>query len=162
VVTLTKPKLKVGYKYAKHTYMSGFQVPVNVEVGKGVVLGWDCESIGEGCVIGPGVRLDSSLGTSVTIGENANIKSCKLGNNLAIGSKSRIEAGAIIEDDVSVGSNVHIGRNCHVRKGTVIPDNWMIPNDCIVNPGTDGAPVVIVQPTFRCNVQGNIRAGNGY
>ena len=162
MVTLTKRKLKAGFKYVDCSYAKDFQVPESVEIGSNVALGWSCDSIGENCVIGPGVQLDTSLGSNVVIGEHTDIQKAEIGNNATVGSGSYIEASTEIKDGVTIGNNVLIGRNCHVRKGTVIPDNWMIPANCIVNPGVNGTPVVIVQPTFRCNVQGSIRTGNGY
>lgn len=59
------------------------------------------------------------VGSGVTVGHNAILHSCTVGDNTLIGM------GAIVLDDAIVGSNCIIGAGALVTKGTVVPDGSM-------------------------------------
>lgn len=149
-------------KYAKSRYdTNGFQVPDSVTIADGVTLGWNCRSVGQRCVIGEEVELESSIGDDVRIGAKSDIDRCTIGDNIRIGSGCVIR-DSTINDGVAIGNNVVIGAGCTLRKNVHVPDNWEIPGGAIVNPGLRGFPVVLYhQPKFKCNVQGSLTAGGG-
>lgn len=65
---------------------------------------------------GPPLR----IGSGVTIGHNAVVHGCTVGDNVLIGM------GSIILDGAVIGSNCIVGAGALVTKGTVIPDGSMV------------------------------------
>lgn len=101
------------YRLRKMSYMTGFQIPP-FTCGKGLTI-WHWGSIiinqnvriGENCTLYPGVLIGW---------KNPNEKGCaKIGNNVFIGS------GTKIIGQVKIGNNVIIGQNMVITKD--IPDN---------------------------------------
>lgn len=60
------------------------------------------------------------IGCGVTIGHNAVVHSCTIGDNCLIGM------GAIILDDAVIGENSIVGAGALVTKGTVVPPGSMV------------------------------------
>lgn len=135
------------------------QDPYQIEVPEDTVIGRDCVfdydvSVGEGCILGDQVHLSAKIGDNVTIGDESSVKpSPPVGNNVTIGKRTVIRGQCDIEDGVSIGDDVVIEGYVVIRTGVVVPSNWLIRDDCVVNPGHGGFPVVIVTPpTFRCKM----------
>lgn len=118
-----------------------------MRVPESTIIGNECRinrdtSFGEMCVLGDNVRIKSSLGNNVNIGDDCDIQAKLIGDNVRIGT------GVSIQHDVVV------------RPGVIIPDNWLIPYGCVVNPGIGGLPVVVTPaPSFRCNINGQLSTG---
>ena len=66
----------------------------------------------------PGGKLE--IGNYVTIGHNAIVHGCKVGDNTLIGM------GAIVMNHAVIGKNCIIGAGAVVTEGVVIPDNSMV------------------------------------
>lgn len=60
------------------------------------------------------------VGSGVTVGHNAVLHSCTVGDNVLIGM------GAIVLDDAIIGNDCIVGAGALVTKGTVIPDGSMV------------------------------------
>jgi UDP-3-O-[3-hydroxymyristoyl] glucosamine N-acyltransferase len=74
--------------------------------------------IGDGCLIGPGARIDynSVILPGAYIGSKSYINSSNwiesgvhIGNNVIIGSNSKVCTGAIISDNIKIGKNCELG-----------------------------------------------------
>jgi carbonic anhydrase/acetyltransferase-like protein (isoleucine patch superfamily) len=82
--------------------------------------------IGEGSNIQDNATLhvelenDINIGRGVTVGHNAIVHGCTIGDNTVIGM------GAIIMTGAVVGANCIIGAGAVVTEGTVIPDNSVV------------------------------------
>lgn len=140
---------------------SKYEVPSSTTVNDHKVwLGWGF-SLGEDCTIEDGSSIQGQLGDRCEIGRGVQIESRSvLGNDVTVGPKTTIGESCTIGDDVAVGDGCEIGNRVRIQPGVIIPDNWYIPNGTILNPGPGSTPVPITpQASFRCNVQGNIRAG---
>lgn len=106
-------------KLRKLSYKTGFQIPPNT-CGKGLTI-WHwgtiiinpATHIGENCTLYPGVLIGHK---SVKEGKSATI-----GNNVFIGT------GTKIIGDVHIGDNVTIGQNCVITKN--ILDNSVVVMD---------------------------------
>lgn len=64
--------------------------------------------------------LDVWIGDGVTVGHNAIVHGCEIGDNTLIGM------GAIVMNRASVGRNCIIGAGSVVTEGMVIPDNSLV------------------------------------
>lgn len=60
------------------------------------------------------------IGDYVTVGHNAIIHGCEIGNNSLIGM------GSIILNNAKIGNNCLIGAGTLITEGTVIPDNSLV------------------------------------
>lgn len=60
------------------------------------------------------------IGDYTTVGHNAIVHGCKVGNNCLIG------IGAIVLDDAVIGDNSIVGAGALVTSGTVIPPNSLV------------------------------------
>lgn len=116
----------------------------------------------EDCVIEDGSNIDGELGNRCEIGRGVQIGSrSKLGDDVTVGSGTTIGESCEIGDGVIIGANCEFDSNVRIQPGVIIPDNWYVPSGTILNPGPNGTPVPITpQKSFRCNVQGSLRAGN--
>lgn len=77
-------------------------------------------NIQDGTIIHINKELDTIIGDNVTVGHNAIIHACKIGNNVLIGMGAIILDGAEIEDNVIVGA------------GSLIPPGKKIPAGSLV------------------------------
>lgn len=98
----------------KYSHITGFQIPPNV-FGKGLTI-WHWGSI----IVNPATRVgeNCTLYPGVLIGHKTSGEAATIGNNVFIGS------GTKIIGSVKIGNNVTIGQNCVVVKD--IADNQTI------------------------------------
>lgn len=95
----------------------------DVSIWYGTVLRGDCNSINIGkgsniqdnCTVHIGNNSSVEIGEYVTIGHNAVIHGCKIGNNCLIGM------GSIILNDAEIGDETIIGAGSLVTEGKKIP-----------------------------------------
>ena len=85
----------------------------SVTVGKG-------SNIQDGCVVHVDKGAEVVIGNYVTIGHNAVIHGCTIGDNTLIGM------GAIIMNHAVIGKNCIIAAGALVTQRTVIPDNSLV------------------------------------
>lgn len=103
------------------------EIKKNVNIWYGAVIRGDVDriSIGEGTNIQDNCTVHVSdghpciIGEHCTIGHNAIIHACKIGNNVLIGM------GAIILDGAEIGDNCIIGAGSLVTGGKKIPEGSM-------------------------------------
>ena len=124
--------MKISQKafISRHSVVSG-----NVEIGdrvsvwpKAVIRG-DIEyieiaqnsNVQDGCVLHPNHGKPVIIGKNVTVGHNAVVHGCKIGDNCLIGMDAIILDGVTVEDNciIAAGSLVSPGKT--VKKGTL----WM-------------------------------------
>lgn len=124
--------MKISQKafISRHSVVSG-----NVEIGdrvsvwpKAVIRG-DIEyieiaqnsNVQDGCVLHPNHGKPVIIGKNVTVGHNAVVHGCKIGDNCLIGMGAIILDGVTVEDNciIAAGSLVSPGKT--VKKGTL----WM-------------------------------------
>ena len=94
----------------------------------GACLRGDCDyieigaetNIQENCTIHVSRDLPVHIGNNVTIGHNAVIHSCTIGDRTLIGM------GAIILDGAKIGSDCIIGAGSLVTKNTIIPEGSLV------------------------------------
>ena len=80
----------------------------------------DESNVQDGCVLHDKGNKTIRLGKGVTVGHNAIVHCCDIGDNTLIGMGATVLTGAVI------GRNCIIGANALVTGGTVIPDNSMV------------------------------------
>lgn len=95
-----------------------FQAVIRAEAGS-VVIG-NSTNIQDGCVIHVDQGADVTIGDYVTIGHNATVHGCAVGDNTLIGM------GAIIMNHAVIGKNCIIAAGALVTQNTVIPDNSLV------------------------------------
>ncbi|MFZ1258664.1 MAG: DapH/DapD/GlmU-related protein [Candidatus Saccharimonas sp.] len=158
-----KKVVKPGYKLVKITGGYLVEVPEDLEVGEELTLSWHGTLFaGKNCKLGNNVRLDyvDKLGDNVAIGDETSISGSKIGSNVTVGAGCTIQASEL--RDVTIGDNVVIKTGVQIQPGVAIPDNWHITSGCVVNPGIDGAPVVIPpKPECRCSFQRVLQSAEG-
>lgn len=84
-----------------------------------IVIGEET-NIQENCTVHVSHNKPVSIGNNVTIGHNAVIHSC------TIGDQSLIGMGAVILDGAQIGNDCIIGAGSLVTKNTVIPDGSLV------------------------------------
>lgn len=84
-----------------------------------VVIG-DESNIQENCTIHVSRNMPVHIGNNVTVGHNAVIHGC------TIGDRSLIGMGAVILDGAKIGNDCIIGAGSLVTKNTVIPDGSLV------------------------------------
>ena len=84
-----------------------------IEIGEG-------SNIQDGCVCHVDFDEPLIIGSGVTVGHNATLHACKIGNDCLIGM------GAIILDKVEIGDECLIGAGAVVTPGTKIPSNSLV------------------------------------
>ena len=77
-------------------------------------------NIQENCTVHVSHNKPVSIGNNVTIGHNAVIHSCTIGDRTLIGM------GAVILDGAQIGNDCIIGAGSLVTKNTVIPDGSLV------------------------------------
>ena len=91
-------------------------------------------------------HLPLTIGRGVTVGHNAVLHSCTIGDNSLIGM------GAIVLDGAVIGKNCIVGAGALVTGGTIIPDNSMVL----------GAPAKIKRELTDSEISGNRDNANEY
>lgn len=66
------------------------------------------------------VGYDVRIGSGVTIGHNAIIHACTIGDNVLVGM------GAIVQDGAVIGENCFIGAGALIRRNMVVPPGSMV------------------------------------
>jgi carbonic anhydrase/acetyltransferase-like protein (isoleucine patch superfamily) len=84
-----------------------------------IIIG-KCTNIQDNASVHVDTNQPCEIGDYVTIGHNAVVHGCKIGNNSLIGMGSIILNGAVI------GDNCIIGAGALVTEGTVIPPNSLV------------------------------------
>lgn len=84
-----------------------------IEIGEG-------SNIQDGCVCHVDFDEPTIIGRGVTVGHNATLHACKIGNDCLIGM------GAIILDKVEIGDECLIGAGAVVTPGTKIPSGSLV------------------------------------
>lgn len=120
----------------------------------GAVLRGDVESItiGERTNVQDNVTIHvasghpTQIGDDVTIGHNAVVHGCTIGNRVLIGMGAIVLDGAIIEDDVIIGA------------GALIPPGKLIPSKSLVV----GSPGKVVRSLDEQTLEGLLKSANIY
>ena len=132
----------------------------NVTVGKGsslwfgAVIRSDMErieigentSIQDNCTLHADEGLPCIIGNNVTVGHNAIVHGCTVGDNTVIGMHSTILNGAVI------------GKNCLIGAGAVVKENSVIPDNSLVV----GIPAKIIRTLDDANTKKQIANAEEY
>ena len=89
----------------------GDEAPVKIGCGT---------NIQENCTVHVSEGLPAVIGDGVTVGHNAVLHSCTVGNGSLIGM------GAVVLDEAVIGENCLVAAGSLVTKGTVFPDGSLI------------------------------------
>lgn len=84
-----------------------------------ITIGEDT-NIQDNCTLHTSYGHPLQVGSGVTVGHNAILHSCTVGDNCLIGM------GAIVLDDAVIGRDCIVGAGALVTKGTVVPDGSMV------------------------------------
>lgn len=95
-----------------------FHAVIRAEEGT-VVIG-NGSNVQDGCVIHVDKGADVTIGQHVTIGHNAIVHGCTVGDNTIVGM------GAIVMNHAVVGKNCIVAAGALVTEHTVIPDNSLV------------------------------------
>ncbi len=95
-----------------------FHAVIRAEAGS-VVIG-SSANIQDGVVIHVDQGADVTIGNYVTVGHNATVHGCVVGDNTLIGM------GAIIMNHAVIGKNCIVAAGALVTQNTVIPDNSLV------------------------------------
>ena len=95
-----------------------FHAVIRAEEGT-IVIG-SGSNVQDGCVIHVDKGTDVVVGTDVTIGHNAIVHGCTIGDNTIVGM------GAIVMNHAVVGKNCIVAAGALVTEHTVIPDNSLV------------------------------------
>ena len=85
----------------------------SIEIGEG-------SNIQDNCVVHVDAGHCVKIGKSVTVGHNAIIHGCQIGDNSLVGM------GAIVLNGAVIGNNCIVGAGALVTQNTVIPDNSLV------------------------------------
>lgn len=121
-----------------------FQAVVRSENAK-IVIGKN-SNIQDNCTCHTDTGYDLTLGENVTVGHNAIVHGCTIGNNTLIGM------GAICMDGATIGNNCIIGAGTVVLEGRVIPDGSV----------AVGNPARIIGKTSPEQIEANIENASHY
>lgn len=77
-------------------------------------------NVQDGCILHCSENIKTIVGEGTTVGHNAVLHSCEIGDNSLIGM------GAILLDGVIVGNNCIIAAGSLLTPGTIVPDKSMV------------------------------------
>ncbi|MBO6920049.1 MAG: gamma carbonic anhydrase family protein [Rhizobiaceae bacterium] len=123
------PKIAEGVLIAPGSFVIGnVEIAPEASIWFGVVLRGDNEpmSIGKGSNIQDNSVLHSDPGFPLIIGQNCTIGHNAIVHGCTIGDGSLIGMGAIVLNGAVIGQNCLIGAGALVTEGTVIPDNSLV------------------------------------
>ena len=103
-------------------------------------------NIQDGCVVHCANDYKTIIGENVTIGHNAIIHGCTIGNNCLIGMGSTILDGAVI------GDNVIVGANSLITSGKKIPSGVLVM----------GCPAKVVRELVPAEIEGISHSAEEY
>jgi carbonic anhydrase/acetyltransferase-like protein (isoleucine patch superfamily) len=149
------PSLRQGAWVADSAQVIGdVELGDNASVWFGSVVRGDCESIAIGANTNiqdmavlhadPGKPLN--IGVNVTIGHQAMLHGCTVGDNSLIGIQAVVLNGA------------RIGRNCIVGAGSVVTENKEFPDNSLIV----GSPAKVVRTVDEAAIQGLARNADHY
>lgn len=129
-------------------------IKADASVWYGAVLRGDVETIdiGERTNVQDNVTIHvasgfkTTIGDDVTIGHNAVVHGCTVGNRVLIGMGAIVLDGAVIEDDVIIGA------------GALIPPGKVIPSKSLVV----GSPGKIIRTLDEASLEGLLKSANIY
>jgi carbonic anhydrase/acetyltransferase-like protein (isoleucine patch superfamily) len=100
----------------------------NASVWFGAVLRGDNEPIviGENSNVQDGAVLHTDMGAPLTLGRNVTIGHQAMLHGCTVGDNSLIGIGAIVLNHVKIGKNCLIGAHAFIPEGREIPDNSMV------------------------------------
>ena len=134
----------------------GARVAGDVTLGKGVSVWYNAVlrgdegaiTVGEDTNIQDGAVMheETVVGRGCTIGHNAIVHGCTVGDNTLVGM------GAIILNGAKVGSNCIVGAGALVTGKMDAPDGVMIL----------GSPAKVVRPLTEAEIEGNRESARGY
>jgi carbonic anhydrase/acetyltransferase-like protein (isoleucine patch superfamily) len=126
----------------------------NASVWFHAVLRGDNEliSVGEGSNIQDGCVLHTDMGSPLTIGENCTIGHQAMLHGCTIGDNSLIGVGATVLNNAVIGRNCLIGAHSLVTEGKIIPDNSLVM----------GAPGRVVKQLDEDAIAGLKKAAENY
>ena len=94
-----------------NTVIRGDEAPITID---------ENTNIQDNCTLHTDHDTPLHIGRGVTVGHNAILHSCTVGDNCLIGM------GAIVLDDAVIGRDCIVGAGALVTKGTVVPDGSMV------------------------------------
>lgn len=112
-----------------YSVLRGDDAPITVGCGT---------NIQENCTIHASANTPTIIGDRVTIGHNAVIHACTIGDETLVGM------GAVILDGAVIGRRCLIAAGSLVTKNTVIPDGMMVM----------GSPAKVNRPLTEAEIQG--------
>lgn len=128
----------------------------DVTLGKGVSVWYNAVlrgdegaiTVGENTNIQDGAVLheETKVGAGCTIGHNAIVHGCTVGDNVLIGMGAVVLNGARIEDDCIVGAGALVTGKMDAPAGSMIL----------------GSPAKVVRPLTEAEIAGNRRSAEGY
>ena len=86
------------------------------------------------------------IGEGVTVGHNAVVHGCTIGDNSVVGMNSTVLNGAVI------------GKNCLIGAGAVVTENKVFPDNSLII----GVPAKAVRQLTEAEIQGNIENAAHY
>ncbi len=104
------------------------RLALNASVWFGAVLRGDNEWIvvGENSNVQDGCVMHTDMGSPLTIGRNCTIGHQAMLHGCTIGDNSLVGIGAIILNNARIGRNCLIGAHALVPEGKIIPDNSLV------------------------------------
>jgi carbonic anhydrase/acetyltransferase-like protein (isoleucine patch superfamily) len=121
-------------------YNSVLRGDVNdIKIGRGT-------NIQDGCILHCDKEYETKIGENVTVGHNAIIHGCTIGNNCLVGM------GATILDGAVIGNNVIIGANSLITSGKNIPSGMLVM----------GSPAKVARELTPEEIEGIRHSAEGY
>lgn len=126
----------------------------NASIWLNAVLRGDNELIlvGEGSNIQDGCVLHTDMGSPLTIGRNCTIGHQAMLHGCTIGENSLVGMGATILNNAVIGKNCLIGAHTLISEGKVIPDNSLVM----------GVPGRVVRELDEAAIAGLTKAASNY
>ncbi len=103
-------------------------------------------NIQDGVIIHTDAGIPASIGRGVTVGHQAMLHGCTIGDNSLIG------INAVLLNNSVIGKNCIIGANCLITEGNVIPDNSMVL----------GSPGKVIREVTPAEIEGLKSTANHY
>lgn len=106
--------------------------------GTAVVIG-DRSNVQDNCVVHTDPGHEVHIGEGVTIGHNATIHGCTIGNNTLVGMEAAVLNGAVV------------GKDCLIGAGALVTENMIVPDGSLVV----GVPGKIKRPLTADEIEHN-------
>lgn len=142
------------------TVVGMVRLQANSSVWFHVVIRGDCDwiEVGEGSNVQDGAVLHTDPGIKLTIGKDVTVGHQAMLHGCTIGDNSLIGINAVVLNRASIGKNCLIGANTLIPEGKAIPDNSMV----VGSPGKvirtlEGPAVQMLQMSAQHYVQNGQR-----